>query len=242
MNTEGVKIRVSGLAVQIVRKNIKNLHLGVYPPNGRVRVAAPLRVSDDAVRLAVIGKLGWIKRQQTRFKAQARQSDREMVSGESHYYMGRRYRLRVVERDGPSRVVQRNRGTLELQVRSKYSTQEREQVLWRWYRERLRELVPPLLAKWEALLEIRAAAFGIRKMKTKWGACSVDARRIWLNLELAKKPGQCLEYIVVHELVHLIERHHNDSFIAILDRHLPHWRHHRKLLNDAPLGHAEWTY
>ena len=233
---------MSGQAVQIIRKNIKNLHLGVYPPNGRVRVAAPLRVSDDAVRLAVIGKLGWIKRQQARFKAQARQSDREMVSGESHYYLGRRYRLRVVERNGPSRVVLRNRNTLELQMRGEYNAKKREEVLLRWYRERLRELVPPLMAKWEEILDIRAAAFGIRKMKTKWGTCNVTARRIWLNLELAKKPEKCLEYIVVHELVHLIERHHNDSFIALLDLHLPHWRHHRKILNEAPLGHADWTY
>ncbi len=242
MNTESVEIRVSGLAVQIVRKDIKNLHLGVYPPTGRVRVAAPLSVSDDAVRLAVIGKLGWIKKQQAKFAAQPRQTEREMVSGESHYYLGRRYRLRVVERDGPSRVVLRNRTTLELQVRSEYEAKEREQVLRRWYRERLRELVPPLLAKWEAILGVRAAAFGIRKMKTKWGACSLDARRIWLNLELAKKPVQCLEYLMVHELTHLIERHHNDKFVSLMDRHLPQWRYHRKALNEAPLGHADWTY
>jgi predicted metal-dependent hydrolase len=242
MSTEKVEIRVSGQAVQIIRKNIKNLHLGVYPPNGRVRVAAPLRVSDDAVRLAVIGKLGWIKRQQARFKAQARQTNREMVSGESHYYLGRRYRLRVVEGTGPSRVVLRSRSTLEIQTRGEHSAKKREEVLLRWYRERLRELVPPLMAKWGAILDIRAGGFGIRKMKTKWGTCNVAARRIWLNLELAKKPGQCLEYIVVHELAHLIERHHNESFIAILDRYLPHWRHHRKILNETPLGHADWTY
>jgi predicted metal-dependent hydrolase len=242
MSTEKVEIRVSGQAVQIIRKDIKNLHLGVYPPNGRVRVAAPLRVGDDAVRLAVIGKLGWIKRQQARFKAQARQTDREMVSGESHYYLGRRYRLRVVEGNGPSRVMLRSRSTLEIQTRGEYSAKKREQVLLRWYRERLRELVPPLMAKWEAILDIGAAAFGIRKMKTKWGTCNVTARRIWVNLELAKKPVRCLEYIVVHELLHLIERHHSDSFIALLDRHLPHWRHHRKILNEAPLGHTDWTY
>ena len=242
MSTESAETRVSGLAVQIVRKDIKNLHLGVYPPNGRVRVAAPLSVSDDAVRLAVIGKLAWIKKQQAQFAAQPRQTEREMVSGESHYYLGRRYRLRVVERDGPSRVVLRNRTTLELQVRSEYEVKEREQMLWRWYRERLRELVPPLLAKWEAILGVRAAAFGIKKMKTKWGACSLDARRIWLNLELAKKPVQCLEYLIVHELTHLIERHHDDGFVSLMDRHLPQWRHHRKVLNEAPLGHADWTY
>jgi len=242
MSTEGVEIRVSGLAVQIVRKDIKHLHLGVYPPRGRVRVAAPPRVSDDAVRLAVIGKLAWIKKQQAKFAAQPRQTAREMVSGESHYYLGRRYRLRVVEHAGPSRVMLRSRAALELRVRSDYGAKEREQVLWRWYRERLRELVPPLLAKWEAVLGVRAATVGIKKMKTKWGACSVDARRIWLNLELAKKPVQCLEYLIVHELTHLIEPHHNDRFVSLMDRHLQHWRHHRKILNEAPLGHAAWTY
>jgi predicted metal-dependent hydrolase len=192
--------------------------------------------------LAVIGKLGWIKKQQAKFAAQPRQTEREMISGESHYYLGRRYRLRVVERDGPSQVVLRNRTTLELQVRSDYDAEQREQVLRRWYRERLRELVPPLLTKWEAILGVGAVAFGIRKMKTKWGACSVDTRRIWLNLELAKNPVQRLEYLIVHELTHLIERHHDDRFVSLMDRHLPQWRHHRRALNEAPLGHADWTY
>ena len=242
MSTESVQIRVGGLAVQIVRKDIKNLHLGVYPPNGRVRVAAPLSVSDDAVRLAVIGKLGWIKKQQAKFAAQPRQTAREMVSGESHYYLGRRYRLRVVERDGPSRVVLRKRTTLELQVRAGVDVEGRERVLQRWYRECLRELVPPLLAKWEAILGVQAGSWGIKKMKTKWGACSTNARRLWLNLELAKNPVQCIEYLIVHELTHLIERHHNDRFVSLMDRHLPQWRHHRKALNEAPLGHADWTY
>jgi hypothetical protein len=241
MSTETTRIRLSGLSVQIVRKDIKNLHLGVYPPNGRVRVAAPLRVSNDAVRLAVVGKLGWIRKQQAKFAAQPRQTEREMVSGESHYYLGRRYRLRVVEGDGPCRGVLRNRTTLELQVRSEYDARRREQVLGRWYRERLRELVPPLLAKWEAILGVRAAAVGIKKMKTKWGACSQDARRIWLNLELAKKPVQCLEYLIVHELTHLVAPHHNDRFVSLMDRHLPQWRQHRKALNEAPLGHADWS-
>lgn len=235
-------MRVSGLSVEIVRKAIKNLHLGVYPPNGRVRVAAPLVLSDDAVRLAVIGKLGWIRKQQSRFAAQPRQAEREMVSGESHYFLGRRYRLRVVERKGPGRVVVRNRTTLELQVPSGTRMRDRERVLQRWYRERLRELIPPLLVKWERLLGVETPRWGIKRMKTKWGACSVDARRIWLNLELAKKPMQCLEYLIVHELTHLIERHHSNRFVSLMDRHLPHWRLHRQTLNSAPLGHATWTY
>jgi len=242
MNTEQRHITVQGLSVQIVRKAIKNLHLGVYPPHGRVRVAVPLAVGDEAVRLAVIGKLGWIKKQRAKFAAQPRQTEREMVSGESHYFLGRRYRLRVVERDGPSRVVLRNRTTLELHMRSESDASAREQVLQRWYRARLRELVPPLLAKWEAILGVQAASWGIKKMKTKWGACNVDARRIWLNLELAKKPVQCLEYLIVHELTHLIERHHNDRFVSLLDRHLPHWRRHRQELNSAPLAHESWSY
>jgi predicted metal-dependent hydrolase len=242
MSTEAVEIQLSGLAVQVVRKDIKNLHLGVYPPNGRVRVAVPLRVSDDAVRLAVISKLGWIKKQQAKFAAQARESQREMVSGESHYYLGRRYRLRVVERAGPSKVALRNLATFELQVRPGTDRDARERVLNEWYRRRLRQLVPPILAKWEAILGVQAADWGIKKMKTKWGACTVEVRRIWLNLELTKRPVQCLEYIIVHELMHLIERHHNDRFVSLMDAHLPQWRHQRQLLNEAPLGHAEWTY
>jgi predicted metal-dependent hydrolase len=241
MNTEDHHITVGGLQVNIVRKAIKNLHLGVYPPQGRVRVAAPLKVSDDAVRLAVIGKLGWIKRQKERFEGQTRQSKREMVSGESHYFLGRRYRLCVTEANGPSQVVPRNNTTLELRVRPGTTADQRECVLRRWYRERLRQRVPPLLAKWEALLGVKAAAWGIKKMKTKWGACNAEARRIWLNLELAKKPVQCLEYLIVHELTHLIERRHNDRFVALMDQHLPNWRLHRDRLNAAPLAHDTWT-
>ena len=224
MNTERRQIVVNGLPVQIVRKAIKNLHLGVYPPNGRVRVAAPLAVSDHAVRLAVVGKLGWIKRQRARFEDQPRQSQRELLSGETHYFLGRRYRLRVIEHPGPGHVVLRSRTTLELWVRAGSDASARDRVLQRWYRDRLSELVPPLLAKWEPVLGVHAADWRIRKMKTKWGACSVDARRIWLNLELAKKPARCLEYLVVHELVHFVERRHGDGFILLMDEHLPLWR------------------
>ncbi len=242
MNTERRQIVVGGLPVQIVRKAIKNLHLGVYPPNGRIRVAAPLAVSDHAVRLAVVGKLGWINRQRARFADQPRQSRRELISGETHYFLGRRYRLRVIEHPGPSHVVLRNRTTLELWVRAGSDAAARDQVLQRWYRERLRELVPPLLAKWEPVLEVHAADWRIKKMKTKWGACSVNARRIWLNLELAKKPARCLEYLVVHELAHLVERRHNDFFTQMMNQHFPLWRQCRQELNSAPLAHANWSY
>jgi predicted metal-dependent hydrolase len=242
MSTEPHAIVVSGITIQIFRKDIKNLHLGVYPPNGRVRVAAPLAVSDDAVRLAVIERLGWIKKRQAALAAQQRQSAREMVSGESHYYLGRRYRLHVVESQGSAWVAVRNLNTLELHVRGDADVAARERVLARWYRERLRELAPPLLEKWEANLGVHPTSWGIKKMKTKWGACNADTGRIWLNLELAKKPVQCLEYLIVHELMHLVERRHDDRFVALMDHHLPQWRSIRDELNQAPLGHAEWTY
>ncbi len=175
-------------------------------------------------RLAVIGKLSWIKRQQARFEAQPRQSAREMVSGESHYLWGHRYRLRVIQQPGPPRIVLRNKTTLELHVQPEASVERRERLLQQWHRRQLKELIPPLLEKWQRALGVQVADWGIKKMKTKWGACNVAARRIWLNLELAKKPMQCLESLVVHELVHLLERHHNDRFMAIMDKCLPQWR------------------
>jgi predicted metal-dependent hydrolase len=242
MNTEKRQIVVNGQAVQIVRKAIKNLHLGVYPPNGRVRVATPLAVTDAAVRLAVIGKLGWIQRQQARFEAQPRQSEREMVSGESHYFLGRRYRLRVIPHDGATKVVLRNRSRIELHALAEATAPQREQMLHRWYRQQLKKLIPPLLEKWQTALGVQVADWRIKKMKTKWGTCTIEARRIWLNLELAKKPVPCLQYIIAHEMVHLVERHHNDRFVALMNRHMPNWRLHRQELNSAPLNHESWRY
>ncbi|MEI7869880.1 MAG: SprT family zinc-dependent metalloprotease [Candidatus Methylumidiphilus sp.] len=242
MNTENHHITVSGIDVEVVRKDIKNLHLGVYPPHGRVRVAAPLVVSDEAVRLAVIDKLAWIKRQQTKFAEQPRQSQREMVNGESHYFQGRCYRLRVHEQDGPPRVALHGIAYLDLFMRPGSTAGQREAVLLRWYRGQLKLLIPPLLEKWQPALDVQVAGWGIKKMKTKWGTCNVEARRIWLNLELAKKPVQCLEYILIHELVHLLERHHNDRFTALMDKFMPQWRLYRDELNQSVLGHDEWTY
>lgn len=190
MTTEVRDLTVSGIKVEVVRKDIKNLHLGVYPPHGRVRVAAPLVISDDAVRLAVIDKLGWIRRQKASFAAQPRQSQREMVNGESHYFLGQRYRLRVHERDAPARVAVRGIASLDLFVRSGTTADQREAVLLRWHREQLRALIPPLLEKWQPMLGVQVADWGIRQMKTKWGSCNHASRRVWVNLELAKKPVQ----------------------------------------------------
>ncbi len=242
MTTEIHHLNVSGIQVEVVRKDIKNLHLGVYPPSGRVRVAAPLVVSDEAVRLAVIGKLIWIRRQKTKFAHQPRQSQREMINGESHYFLGQRYRLRVHEHDAPAFVAVRGIASLDLFVRPGTSAEQREAILLRWHREQLKALIPPLLEKWQPILGVQVADWGVRKMKTKWGSCNPASRRVWFNLELAKKPMPCLEYIVVHELVHLLERHHNDRFAGLIEAHVPQWRQYREMLKKAPLGHEEWEY
>lgn len=235
-------IIVGGVRVEVVRKDIKNLHLGVYPPYGRVRVAAPLVLDDEAIRLAVIEKLAWIKRYKAKFENQPRQSKREMVNGESHYFLGQRYRLRVHEHAGPPKITLRGIATMDLFVRPGASQAQREDILLKWYRQQLKALLPPLLEKWQAVIGVQASSWGIKKMRTKWGSCSSKARRIWLNLELAKRPTQCLEYVLVHELIHLHERHHNERFITLMDQFMPQWRQFRDMLNEIPLGHEEWNH
>ena len=235
-------IEVNGLVVNVVRKDIKNLHLAVYPPNGRIRVAAPLRVDDEAVRLAVISRLAWIKRQQTQFQEQERETEREYVSGESHYFQGSRYRLNVIYHDRAGQVTLRSKKIIDLFVRKGSSALQRERIMQAWYRVHLRQVVPPLIAKWEKTIGVQAAEWGSKQMKTKWGACNIEARRIWLKLELAKKSPRCLQYIVVHELVHLLERHHNDNFVNLMNKFMPQWRLHRAELNREPLAHVTWDY
>ncbi len=230
------------MRVTVVRKAIKNLHLGVYPPDGRVTVAAPRSMSQSAVRVAVVSKLAWIKRQRARFAQQARQSPREMVSGETHYFLGRPYRLDVVKVAGRSSVRVRPGRVIELRVRSAADAEARQEVLRQRYREYLRGAVPPLLARWQEALGVRVSYCGIKRMKTKWGSANTKARRIWVNLDLAKKAPGCLNYIVLHELVHLLERHHDDRFVALMDRHMPDWRHRRQVLNEAPLAHENWAH
>lgn len=238
----GGTIEVRGIPVEVVRKGIKHLHVGVYPPNGRVRVAAPKRLDDDAVRLAVISRLGWIRRKQKEFEGQERQSQREMVTGESHYFRGRRYLLDVIQEDGPPSVRVASNTRLELRVRPGSDREVRERVLHRWYRRQLRQRIPALLAKWEPRVGEPVAEVRIKKMKTLWGSCNAAARRIWLNLELAKKPPACVEFILVHEMVHFLERHHNDRFLELMDAVMPSWRRYRDELNQMPLVHEDWGY
>lgn len=235
-------IEVGGIRVEVVRKPIKNLHLSVHPPEGRVRVSAPMRFDDEAVRLAVVSRLAWIRRHQQAFANQPRQSQREMVSGESHYFMGCRYRLRVLEDDsGPNRIKRKGNSELTLHVRPGTDRDKREQVLNEWYRQHMKAVVPDLITEWEPVIGVRVADWGIRRMKTRWGSCNTRDHRVWLNLELAKKSPHCLRYVLVHEMVHLLERHHNERFKTLMDQFLPQWRSYRDELNQAPLAHEEWA-
>ena len=236
------QIDVNGFVVDVVRKDIKHLHLAVYPPNGRIRVAVPMHVNDEAVRLAVITRLAWIKRQQENFEQQERQTPRQYVSGETHYYQGRRYRLNVIEHDGTNRVEILNNQFIDLYVRPGSTIDQRRRVITEWYRTDLRQSIPPLIEKWETEMGVKVAEWGIKQMKTRWGTCNIQASRIWINLELAKKSPRCLEYIVVHEMVHLLERLHNDHFRELLSRYFPQWQFIRDELNREPLAHEDWEY
>jgi predicted metal-dependent hydrolase len=239
MSTANGNISVRGIPIDIVYKDIKNLHIGVYPPAGRVRVAAPARLDDEQVRLAVIHRLSWIKRQRSQFQDATRQTPREMVSGESHYVWGRRLRLRVVERPGAAHVeVDGERLLLYMPKGSDQAA--RTTVLQRWQRSELRRTVPPLISRWEPVIGRSVAQWGIRRMKTKWGSCNREAGSILINLELAKKHPDSLEYVVVHEMAHFQERNHGERFAKLMDSLMPDWQVRRNALNAAPLADEAW--
>ena len=239
MSTTSAYLTVAGIEIDVVYKRIKNLHIGVYPPLGRVRVAAPSRLDDDQVRLAIVQRLPWIKRQREQLQTAERQSIREMVTGESHYLWGSRYRLKVVERPGRA-PVEVDGDRLLLYVPEATATDRRRELLDRWYREELRRALPTLIAKWAPKLGVPTPKWSIRRMKTKWGSCNRETGHIWFNVELAKKHPESLEYLVVHELTHLLERGHGPRFVALMDSALPDWRARRDHLNAAPLPHEEW--
>lgn len=236
------KITVGNISIDVVRKDIKNLHLGVYPPNGRVRIASPIKVDDEAVRLFAISKMAWIKKQKLKFETQQRQSERQYVSGESHYYKGRRYLLNVIYYNAVPKIVIRNKTYIDLYVRDRSTIEQRERVMTEWYRRQLKEQMPTLIDKWQKIIGVQLNNWGIKKMKTKWGTCTIASSRIWLNLELAKKSENCLEYIIVHEMVHLLERKHNDRFVEYMDKFMPKWRIYKDELNSSMLSHENWSY
>jgi predicted metal-dependent hydrolase len=240
MSTTSAYLTVGGIEVDVVYKEIKNLHIGVYPPWGRVRVAAPERLGDDQVRLAVIGRLSWIKKQQDELRTAERQTIREMVTGESHYVWGDRLRLTVIERPGRPHLTV-DGGRLVLHLPEGASAARRREVLDRWYRQRLREVIPGVLADWEATVGVSVPGWSIRRMKTKWGSCNRETGHIRFNVELAKRHPESLEYIAVHEMTHLAERGHGERFTSLMDGTMTDWRARRDRLNQAPLGHERWV-
>lgn len=230
------------LSVDVVRKNIKNMHLAVYPPTGRVRIAAPLRIDDEAVRLFAISKIGWIRKHQRNFIAQDRQPSRQYKERESHYFQGKRYLLRIIEQDAPPKVVMKTKTYIDLYVKANTSTEQRQIIVNEWYRTELKKLIQPIIEKWQPEIGVTVNDWQVKQMKTKWGTCNIEEKRIWINLELAKKPLHCLEYIVVHEMIHLLERHHNDRFLSLMEKFMPQWRFNKEELNRLPVSHGEWTY
>jgi len=235
------QIMLGDMVVDVVLKDIKNVHLSVYPPNGKVKVAAPSRMSLDTIRIYTISKLAWIKKQQHKFKSQVREAPREYLNKEGHYFLGKRYLLKVIEHDAPPEVHVKHK-TIELYARPNTDMQKKHAIMERWYREQLKELVPAMIKKWEKVMKVSVNEFSVKKMKTKWGTCTRESKRIWLNLELAKKPFHCIEYIVVHEMVHLLERNHNERFIAYMDKFLPEWKQLKNELNKLPVSHVDWGY
>ena len=235
------QIELGDIAVDVVLKDIKNIHLSVYPPHGAVRIAAPLRMKLDTIRVFAISKLGWIKQQQKKLREQERETEREHIERESHYVWGKRYLLTVKEEDAAP-TIELKHSRMVLKVRPGASDTTRQDVVAQWYRDQIKATIPVLLEKWAPQMGVQVNRVFVQKMKTKWGSCNPATRSIRLNTDLAKKPAQCLEYVVVHELAHLIERHHNERFIALMDTHMPHWRQHRATLNRSPLAHEEWEY
>ena len=241
MNTTHNTIELADISLDVIHKDIKNVHLSVHPPLGRVTISAPLQMDLETIRLFCISKLGWIRKQQAKLKNQKRETAREYVTRESLYYLGQRYLLKVIEQNAAPKVVLKH-NTIELYFRKDSSVKQREEVLQSWYRQQLRELIPQYIAKLEKKMNVKVAEICIRTMKTKWGSCNVKAKRIWLNTELAKKPIESIEYILVHEMAHLLERNHNEKFIFYMDKFLPKWKHLREELNRSALGHVEWSY
>ena len=241
MTTEIFTLKLNELDIEIVQKNIKHVHLSVYPPDGRVKVSAPLSMAPDTLRVFVISKLAWIKKQQSKLRAQQREAPREYLDRESHYVWGKRYLLKIEETEAPSRIELKH-NKLVLSVRPGTDQERKQALLEAWYRENLRQAVPALIEKWQSRMGVCVTRFYVQSMKTKWGSCSVHSGSIRLNTELAKKPRACLEYIVVHEMTHLLEPTHNSRFIGLMDRFMPKWRFYRDELNRLPVRHEEWGY
>ena len=234
------KLKTSDLQIEIVRKDIKNIHLGVYPPDGRIRVSVPLATSDETLRIFLITKSSWIKKQKGIFSKQERQTKREYVSGESHYIFGKKYQLTVKNSEAKQEIKITKKKSIELTVKSKTTIYQKQVMFEKFYRGELEKIIPKLLEKWEKKVGVKVKEVRIKKMKTKWGTCNTKDKRIWLNLELAKQPFHCIDYLFVHELVHFKERKHSERFLQLLEKAYPKWRQSKEELNQGILSYFEW--
>ena len=235
------QIKLGNIAVDVILKDIKNVHLSVYPPTGRVRISAPKRMSVDTIRVFAISKLGWIKKQQAKLQTQERETPRDFLDRESHYVWGKRYLLNMVEGDhAPSVTLKGNK--MILKIRPQTGGDKRQGIIENWYREQLKAEAKTLIAKWGPRIDVTVDRFYVRRMKTKWGSCNPKKRSIRLNTDLARKPHECLEYLVVHEMAHILEPTHNARFVGLMDRFMPNWQHRRDQLNQLPVRHEKWLY
>ena len=237
MGRERYRIDVDGVSVDVVRKTVRHARLAVYPPDGHVKASVPRQLDEAAVRGIILSRLDWIRRKQAFFALRPRQPRQRMVTGESHYYLGDRYRLSVMEHEGGAgSIVLAENNTMEMRVRQGTDMAGRQAVLIEWYRRQLKSLLPELVAQWEPVIGVKVAECRVRRMKTRWGSCNIGARRIWLNLDLARVTAGCLEYVLVHEMVHLLERYHNARFHGLMDRFLPEWPSRKAELDGALPG------
>ncbi len=234
-------LQVGGIEVEVVRKEIKNIHLSVHPPKGQVTVAAPAYMKLENIRLFLIAKVAWIREQQKRLQLQDRETSRVFLNRESHYVWGQRYLLKLVEVEAPPSIELKH-GKMIFQTRPGTDAIKMQEILDEWYRGLVHEAVQAKIAKWEKKLGVMVNRVFVQKMKTKWGSCNPVARNIRLNTDLAKKPPECLEYILLHELLHLLEPSHNDRFIKLMGQVMPKWRSHRQLLNSLPVSNESWLY
>ena len=229
-------LNIRDIEIAIARKNIKNMYLKVHPPLGDVSISAPERMNLETIEMFAIAKLAWIKKQRQKIQSQPRETPREYINRESHYLWGDRYLLKIIEANKPPQITLEHK-TLLLQVPPSTCQAKKQAIISQWYRQQLKQAIPPLIEKWEVIMGVKVNKFFVQQMKTKWGSCNITDSNIRLNTELAKKPRFCLEYVIVHEMTHLLEPNHSDKFIALMDAFIPQWRSYQEILNSLPISY-----
>lgn len=232
---------IDGIYAVVLKKRMKNIIIRVKPPDGLIQISAPLKMEDRVIEKFVESRLDWIREHQARMKLMPRTVPKQFESGEIHYIFGEKYQLKIFPSGVRTRVLLFE-DTIEVHVPSNSGKEKRKQVLDKFYRMRLKDTIPQMITKWEPVMNVEVKGFGIKSMKTRWGTCNIRTQHIWLNLDLAKKPIACLEFIVVHEMVHLLERNHTKRFYSLMDKFLPGWRTQKEILEKFPAGHREWEY